>query len=268
MTNLSRTSIVAVATLFSTIGCGGSSASEFSTTQPGDGDGTEHESDSDDFDSGSSAPNEGEGSETDDSGEPVSPPSTPCRGGCANEADIERPTPLPRPQCPEETPTEGASCAVDELRCSYGLGTSHAVCHVLYECTSGVWHVPPQWVVIPECLAHAPGYCPAEPPEHRSECVVGDGGHYMPCEYPESGHLRCYCGAHAHFAMPGAPAIWDCFGPPSDPRCPADLPQIGEGCTENAVECSYAPDGCYSRLNTVFCYQGAWEEGSRGGCPG
>jgi hypothetical protein len=79
----------------------------------------------------------------------------------------------------------------------------------------------------------------------------------MPCEY---GQLLCMCVSTALYE--DSPGRWLCTGPPEDMQCPATLPNLGDGCSTPGVECYYLWDGCTAAPgSTVFCYDGAWEEG-------
>ena len=97
--------------------------------------------------------------------------------------------------------------------------------------------------------------CPSAPPQGAA-CQVEVPG--VPCAYTG---LLCFCEA-ASDAAAGADGHWGCYGPPADPACPALLPNLGEGCATQALECHYSSNGCTAPPNsTVFCRGGAWEEG-------
>jgi hypothetical protein len=146
-------------------------------------------------------------------------------------------------------------CDTDQLECSYGDSpTPH--CRRYYLCDSGSWQLDSFFV----CQELPDGYCPAEP-EQAEQCVVEIPG--LPCIYP--GDVSCVC--QAHLGAPGAPGGWNCYGPPVNTACPATLPNIGEGCSTNGVQCNYAVDGCSAPPNsTVYCFDGAWEEGEGLSC--
>jgi hypothetical protein len=194
----------------------------------------------------------------------------PCIGGCSEE--IQRPEPLPRPQCPENAPQVGDNCDHAGLICTYG-NSPNAECRRTYECNV-TWKVPPNTPPsssMNPCYEVPEGYCPPQAPEHDSECIMGPAGaRQQPCEY---GELNCYCytghiGYLDNSGSQGSPGVWGCYGPPEDPACPADLPNIGEGCDTPGTQCNYHFDGCISaEENYVFCHEGVWGVGGyMGGC--
>jgi hypothetical protein len=48
---------------------------------------------------------------------------------------------------------------------------------------------------------------------------------------------------------------WVCAPPPSDARCPGEIPQLGGGCADQGLDCNY---GCQDPMH-VQCNNGAWE---------
>jgi len=72
----------------------------------------------------------------------------------------------------------------------------------------------------------------------------------------------CGCVSGNHWATGNDE--WLCYGPPGDPSCPGALPNIGEGCSTQGVQCSYLEDCEFPPYSTVLCRAGAWQEGDRG----
>jgi hypothetical protein len=163
-----------------------------------------------------------------------------------------RPTPLPRPHCPTTEPNAGDTCSNASLYCEYG--DSPAVnCRTAYTCAKAdagtAWVADIALSKVYACDSAAS--CPSTPAP-RTPCDVGSLG--SACKYPG---LVCSCRLSSHH-MPG----WSCLGAPENPICPEYLPNIGEGCAPNGVECDYAVDSCDPTPNrTLFCYEGAWERG-------
>jgi len=191
------------------------------------------------------------------------PPAWQCYGGCQD--DVPRPEPLPRPRCPESEPALDERCAEAGLLCSYGTSpTPH--CRRYYKCEAETW-IPDPAIYDQNypCEELPSGYCPQEP-AHETACTTAAFG-LIPCEYDA---LACYCVANTIEPIPGATGVWKCYGPPADAACPRVLPNIGEGCATQGVECNYTPYLCDAPpYSTVFCYQGEWEEGTGAvGCPG
>jgi hypothetical protein len=91
--------------------------------------------------------------------------------------------------------------------------------------------------------------------------MVGGVSAYVPCEYQEG--VLCYCLGNP-VGKPGASGQWDCYGPPASRKCPAVLPNLGEGCSETGVTCHYGvvQQGCFAPYADVSCYQGAWQVAS------
>lgn len=158
-----------------------------------------------------------------------------------------RPSTLPPPVCPEAEPGVGGECADEGLACSYGDSpTPH--CRRYYDCAGGAWELSPANANY-TCTAISD--CPAKP---AFEEACGEAEPGIPCVY---GNVLCFCDG----------GYWNCFGPPANEDCPLVLPNIGDGCTEQALECNYASDGCWAPPNsTVFCHDGAWEEGEKLSC--
>lgn len=180
-----------------------------------------------------------------------------CGERCEPVEPSDRPKAGPRPVCPDVAPKEGSSCELSEGgTCGYGddLGVG---CRTVFECRSKRWSVP-DYLRGVACRRHEEDYCPRNP-SNGSACVVGEAGQDVPCSY--DGAIDCICGA-----LTGSPAgtrgVWVCYGPPADSRCPARVPNVGEGCDVQALECVYYVDPCgMTRMLSVFCFQGAWQEG-------
>jgi hypothetical protein len=172
------------------------------------------------------------------------------------EQELERPVPDPRPVCPESEPQVGDSCTEAGLLCSYGEAATSS-CRAYYQCSEGSWTLDTR--LDPERYPCEPpaGHCPPEPPTLGDGCTPPPG--YTPCVYED---VMCSCVAGNHWAT--SAEQWLCYGPPDDPSCPALLPNIGEGCSTQGVQCSYVEDCEFPPYSTVFCYDGAWEEGTRG----
>jgi hypothetical protein len=174
---------------------------------------------------------------------------TPCEGGCMDTG--LRPSPLPRPSCPLEEPQRGDPCSAEDLLCGYGDAPTPR-CREYYRCQNGGWTKDPSLDQYP-CVMNT--NCP-DMAENLSACTLETAG--VPCAYPG---LLCFC-ATGKNSQPGARGYWNCYGPPMNSDCPATLPNIGEGCAAQGLECHYAVDGCSAPPHsTVFCREGAWEDG-------
>lgn len=188
----------------------------------------------------------------------------PCRDGCENEADLERPVPGPRPRCPTPEPTIGSDCLTDDegLLCFYGEDPRVA-CRGRYECHEGTWRLPPG--IFGLCHEPEEDFCPSEQPPSADVCTVSTAGPDMVCGYENN--LSCMCYGHGLGNEPGGSGYWNCFGPPADGRCPAVIPNLGEGCEVQALQCRYEPASCDgASYDTVFCFNGEWELGEEVGC--
>jgi len=181
---------------------------------------------------------------------------TPCEGACMDTGP--RPMPLPRPTCPTQQPQVGDACSVADLLCSYGDAPTPR-CRAYYHCENGSW-APDAALNNYPCLMNAD--CP-DVAANLSQCTLENAG--IPCAYPDQ---LCYC-ASGKNKQAGAPGYWNCYGAPMNQNCPATLPNIGEGCAVQGLECHYAVDGCSAPPHsTVFCREGAWEDGEPLGCLG
>jgi hypothetical protein len=234
---LNATGVLFIAAAFSVEGCSGSSSNN--------GRGAP----------GASGSNGGASGTTLTAGTSATPSPSPCEGRCPDTA--ERPTPLPRPNCPEVEPDPGSECEDPDLECSYGDSPTPA-CRHHYQCKSAAWNVLSD--AAHPCVM--PVDCPAAPPAVGTSCTVSSPG--IPCDY---GDQLCYCGRAPDDLSVGVPGTWACFGAPVNPACPARLPNIGEGCEPQALACDYAINGCTAPPDsTVFCRDGAWEEGEKLRC--
>jgi len=192
--------------------------------------------------------------------EPSATASRRCYGGC--EDDVARPEPKPGPVCPGDAPSEGDPCDENGSLCGYGDASSPR-CRDYFECV-GMWQIPDTILGYAGCAQPPADYCPADP-RQGEPCVVSEVGSDVPCVYDG---VDCFC-LGGVLQEPGVPGNWACYGPPEDTRCPAQLPPVGSGCETSGVECHYAPNGCVAHpYSTVFCFDGAWEPGSRLPCLG
>jgi len=181
---------------------------------------------------------------------------TPCYGGCTTQVD--RPKPSAPPVCPATEPGAGSACANESLRCSYG-DSSTAQCRRIHQCMAGTWEADTSISSRYSCDPLPADYCPAEP-HHQQPCTIATVG--MPCTY---GELSCVC--FARDPAPGKPGNWLCYGPPANPACPALVPNLGAGCASKGLACNYDGDACQAAPNSsLFCFDGAWEEGEGYNC--
>lgn len=183
--------------------------------------------------------------------------STPCLYQACPDAG-PRPTPLPRPKCPSTEPQAGEACSEETLYCGYG--DSPAInCRSAYTCTKGdagtTWVLDPALTKVFPCIPAS--HCSAAVPALGAACDGADLG--LACQYPG---LVCHCQYSSH-----EKPTWTCLGAPQDQACPEALPNIGEGCTPNGIECDYTVDACDPTPDrALFCYEGAWEPGQDLGC--
>lgn len=185
-----------------------------------------------------------------------------CRLSECIDLGVDRPIPLPRPSCPEQEPQEGTECELEGEVCGYGT-EANPQCRSFYECGSSRW-ARADWQTLYECPEDALASCPSKPPEEGEDCIVGSAGAGFACAV---GAVACYCVSGT--GAPGTSGRWACYGPPSDARCPALAPNVGEGCSTTGVQCEYAINGCLAApYSTMFCFDGRWEEGERLPCAG
>jgi hypothetical protein len=185
---------------------------------------------------------------------------SPCQGPCPDAGG--RPVPLPRPECPNAEPVSGSGCDRTGLICGYGDGYI-SLCRSIYLCSEGTWKRDTVFGQSYRCREVPPGYCPSVPPAWVSGCTISEAGTPFPCAYDG---LLCFCKNPG--GVPGGPGNWTCYGPPANPQCPANLPNIGEGCDTPGVQCNYPAGLCPEPPHTnVFCYEGKWEDGVPNSCP-
>lgn len=189
----------------------------------------------------------------------------PCPGGCENEAELDRPTPGPRPSCPLSEPDLEGDCGddVEGMLCTYG-DSPRVACRARYTCREGQWSLPE--ALFGQCVEPEEGFCPEARPQQDAECTVSSAGEAMVCGYEDN--VTCSCFGRAVLSgEPGDPGRWVCNGPPANESCPAVIPNIGDGCETHAVQCKYAPSICEgATYDTVFCFNGEWELGEDAGC--
>lgn len=170
-----------------------------------------------------------------------------------------RPTTLPRPQCPTTEPSVGDSCTINALYCGYGDSPA-ANCRRAYTCTqtngSSQWLLDATVTQAGPCVMPIAGQCP---PAAAPRMPCDRGALSVACQYPG---LVCQCQLSSR-DLPG----WVCLGAPENILCPELLPNVGDGCAPNGIECDYAVNSCDPTPNrTLFCYQGAWERGQDLAC--
>ena len=183
--------------------------------------------------------------------------AAPCRGACDDHGAV-RPTPLPRPECPDEQPQPGDRCAVDAQQlCGWG-DADDATCRSVLQCQARVWTAPPPYSFFSPlaCARSLPQDCPEQLPQQDTQCLISLG---VPVKCAYAGALTCYCGG-PRVSQPGTLSRWACYGPPDDVRCPERMPNLGEGCAEPGVECDYSPfyDPCLGPIASRRCSEGAW----------
>lgn len=150
-------------------------------------------------------------------------------------------------------PDVGAACQ-GEARCGYG-DSAAPQCRTVYDCAGGAWQADDSLKQRYSCEPLPDDYCPSRP-QHERSCVIGTPG--LGCQY--DGDLTCVC--RAREPAPGKNGTWICFGPPANPRCPAVMPNLGEGCADQGLACNYDTDGCTAApISSLFCFEGAWEQG-------
>jgi hypothetical protein len=187
--------------------------------------------------------------------------SAPCFGGC-DEPGIPRPTPLPRPRCPEERPRVGDPCTLGaQLPCGWG-DEDDASCRSVLECAAGTWTVPFPYTGV-ACVPTLAADCPEQVPQQETQCLISLG---VPVRCAYAGALTCYCGGSGPSA-PGTVSRWACYGAPADRRCPERAPNLGEGCAQAGVACDYSPfrAGCSPPSASRRCSDGAWGFGAAPG---
>lgn len=165
-----------------------------------------------------------------------------------------RAEPLAKPTCPTNEPAAGDVCTINGLKCSYGTSQA-SYCRKFFLCTAGEWTLADEPKAT--CVKQPDSFCPAKPNDGLT-CIVGDTDVYVPCEY--DGGVLCYCIGNPP-GKPSASDKWACYGPPSNKNCPANLPNLGDGCANTGLTCHYGvqQQGCYSPYADVYCFKGVWE---------
>jgi len=173
--------------------------------------------------------------------------------------------PIPRPVCPEMPPTEGTACAdpgtpISNMGtvCGYGAST-RTDCRQIYQCKSdGTWGLndSAHFAYKYSCKEPPEDACPETPtPGESCETVLSSATvTNVVCEY--EGLTVCTC-SKDQALFSGSGVSWQCFEPPSDSRCPPIMPNFGEGCEVQALECVYN-DPCIVSGDAVLCRRGEW----------
>jgi hypothetical protein len=210
-----------------------------------------HEAQPDSGSPSSATINPGSDSSTDS---PVFDLSLPCVGGCRDEQTKKRPGITPGPHCPSSPPELGEPCSRLGLMCSYG-DDPDLMCRVDFQCAGGSWQYRVYGVVLDGHLCAPPpeGWCPPDLPE--GYCSPAETGDPL-CHYDDgASNLKCYCES-----LGLGSRVWHCFGPPADERCPAEVPQLGSGCSTPGVACHYRYPCAAGHPNShVLCFDGQWE---------
>jgi hypothetical protein len=186
----------------------------------------------------------------------------PCFQGCADEANKQRPSWMPGPHCPVEMPEKGTPCTRALVICSYG-DSPNPYCREDVQCGTSGWQPrePSAGVYQGQgCPTEVPeGWCPSGVPSGR--CTPIDGN--PSCAFGDAANaVKCFC----PFSLMSLPE-WECFGPPLDERCPAEVPLLGSGCSTAGVHCEYFPTCGGHSNSSVLCSDGQWEEGTGVQCP-
>jgi hypothetical protein len=195
------------------------------------------------------------------------PPSPAPVGPCVGEAcdgRFGRPSPGAAPRCPAQSPSDGGACGVKGLACSYGSARLPA-CRSLFECDGSVWKH--SLTPLTECDLVPHEECPENTPKDFESCLTSAYTSFVGCA--EGDALRCVCVANSSVGDPTQhlPGSWYCVGPPENQACPALCPQVGDGCEEAALECSYITLCELGRTGgSVFCFDGEWQAGQDAAC--
>lgn len=122
--------------------------------------------------------------------------------------------------CPENAPTEGASCerGFGPPRCSYGTCDGGVVA-ASFECAAS------RWSVVERCGVPA---CPKDTPASGAPCsYAGPACGYGNCSGAPTIHASCTQGAWSLQHV-------SCNPPPPPDTCPALAPAEGSSCTHNS----------------------------------
>ena len=179
---------------------------------------------------------------------------------------------LPSVVCPPSPPAVGSPCGKDRFLCSYGNSVRFD-CRQHFKCFHGTWTEYGDG----GCSLPPPGHCPAQPMpgQYCTPAPTWSEHLYrkiMPaCEYgsttcvcPSCGSRFEFCPTRRHYPK----QVWVCIGPPKDLDCPELVPNVGDGCDEQAKRCAYG-ESCNGHGAILFCRgrpdtpsggpAGAWE---------
>lgn len=159
------------------------------------------------------------------------------------------PGPLARNGCPLTEPSV-APCDRDGVTCTYGDSLT-ADCRREWMCINGLWGAK-DW---PErCEAIGDRACGGAPPVQGASCCATRP---VRCEYQTPG-VVCDCDPS------WSPPTWDCRTLDSrlDPACPERLPNRGQDCDVEGLECEY--DLC---VEQAVCMAGRWIWNNGWSCP-
>ena len=153
--------------------------------------------------------------------------------------------------CPATMPTSGP-CAPPGLVCGYGDDPRPA-CRATATCAPSGWQP-------------AVGGCPPPPTEACRATVDAARGADCTtvgafCAY---GDVTCGCGNCFGGPCGGTPR-WACPDPPTDPRCPRAMPNLGLACTVEGTHCTYGACAANTNAGRV-CTGGVWVD-ERIACP-
>ena len=152
--------------------------------------------------------------------------------------------PVTMTACPPMPPSAGTTCTREGLVCTFG-DDPRASCRTRATCTSATWAI-----TSPRCVP-LPTDCPATP---SAGAVCGTPDNV--CAYADGTRCNCaFCPLSGPACMPTPPPHYFCVPPPSNAQCPRLMPNLGDACTSNGVQCDY--DGCGSGM-TVECTNNVW----------
>ncbi len=160
--------------------------------------------------------------------------------------------------CPDAAPTAGAECA-GPIGCSYG-DSSRPDCRATYVCApDGTGGDRYAWLATRMgCVDPPPNFCPRPAalwdPARPSRCPR----RASPAPTPAVVICQCPCGDR----LCAEAQTWDCYQPPSDPGCPAAVPNLGTAWhgARGRVQVRRSVPG---RRRRVFCRAGLWGAGQR-----